>query len=332
MRFCAPCQPCALGGPRKGLKTSVIIEAAIALATSTPFLGRFNVLRSCRTGVMTGESQFSTIQKNARAVSYAHGYDLENIDGIVWSDKLPVFGSIRHIDGLEKWITGNEIEVLFIDPAYLCIPTVGREGSVFAMGELLRSISEPCQARGVTLVIAHHTTKEATRSLDPPELDWLSWSGFAEFARQWWLLGRRAKYVPGTYQHAPWLSIGGSAGHSSLWAANIFEGSRHDRRWDVELLRPDDLTQSQKSAKETAKDAEIQERIQRDKATILQAVLKLLGQQGTKKDIKARSGLNTNAFEPPFNELIDAGDLVEIEIRKGNKQTYQGYKLGEHPE
>ena len=246
-----------IGGPRKGLKTSLLIDAAISLATAEPFLGKFSVLRGCRVGVMSGESQFSTIQKNARAVAHSKGFELDNIDGIVWSDKLPVFGSIRHIEGLEKWITGNELEALSsIQLICAWTPRAAREVCLQWVS-FCDSISEPCQERGVTLVVAHHMTKEAARSREAPELDWLSWSGFAEFSRQWWLVNRRAKYVPGTFRHSLWLSFGGSAGHGSLWAANIFEGSRTNRCWEVELLRPDELNEIEKDAQDEAKEAKI---------------------------------------------------------------------------
>jgi hypothetical protein len=97
-------QPCTIGGPRKGLKTWLIIDAALSLATGQPFLGKFPVLRGCRSGVMSGESQYSTLQKNARACAASKGYELDNIDGIVWSDKLPVFGSVAHVEGVSEWI------------------------------------------------------------------------------------------------------------------------------------------------------------------------------------------------------------------------------------
>jgi AAA domain len=325
-------QPCCIGGPRKGLKTLILIDGSISIATGTPFLGKFKVLNSGRVGVMSGESGMSTIQKKARAIAGAKGFDLENIDGIVWSDKLPRFGSIRHIDGLNKWLTENELSVLFVDPCYLCMPVEGREGSIFAMGDLLRSISEPCQERGVTLVIAHHLTKEASKSHDPPELDWLSWSGFAEFSRQWWLINRRVKYEPGTHRHNLWLSIGGSACHGALWAANVYEGSRHDPKWEVELLHPDELNQQQHDAVEAERDAKLQERIDRDKLAIIRAVRKLPDHQGTPTQIRARSGRNSQSFNLAFAELVDAGDLLPVDITKANRRTYEGFKLREESE
>ncbi len=123
------------------------------------------------------------------------------------------------------------------------------------------------------------------------------------------------------------MSIGGSAGHGSLWGANIHEGNRHDRRWEVELLRPDELIEAEKSVEDEAKEAKQRERIDRDKSAILKAVLKLPEKQGTPSAIRARSGRNGQAFSLAFNELVDAGDLIPVEIIKGNKRSYEGFKL-----
>ena len=57
------------------------------------------------------------------------------------------------------------------------------------------------------------------------ELDDMSQSGFAEFARQWILLSRRKDYLDGSGLHELWMRSGGSAGNSSLWRLDVDEGS-----------------------------------------------------------------------------------------------------------
>ena len=205
-------QPCILAGGKKMLKTSLIIDLGINIAMGGSFLGRLKVNRAARVGIMSGESGLATIQETARRIAAEYGHRLADIGGLVFSDQLPRFDSILHLDALKRFCMNDELEVICIDPAYLCIGEADH-GNLFAMGERLQGISRVCEEIGATLILAHHNRKTGKADpFSPPELEDIAWSGFQEFARQWLLVNRREAYEPGTGEHRLWLSAGGSAG------------------------------------------------------------------------------------------------------------------------
>ena len=242
-------QPCIIAGQKKSLKTSIVIDLAISLSRAGHFLGKFPVTRSARVAVMTGESGLATIQETARRICHAAGCRLSDLD-VIWSPDLPRLARCDHIEALEEFVRGDEIEVLVVDPAYLSLPG-DDAGNIFKQGEMLHGITKACQSWGVMLVLAHHTRKAV--SYDPPELESIAWSGFQEFARQWLLIGRREPYVPGTGEHRLWLSLGGSAGHGGLWGLDIDEGtnqSEDGRFWDVTIQTMTAVVDDQKRSTE----------------------------------------------------------------------------------
>ena len=52
----------------------------------------------------------------------------------------------------------DELEVLAVDPAYMCLPDIDH-ASLFQVGERLRGVSRVCQETGAMLLLAHHTRK-----------------------------------------------------------------------------------------------------------------------------------------------------------------------------
>ena len=127
---------------------------------------------------------------------------------------------------MQHFIRADALRVVVIDPAYLATPLAADKGNnLFAIGELLRSVNDVCQACGCTLLIAHHMKKTGI-TYDPPELVDTAWSGWAEWARQWLLLNRRERFDPDSNgQHKLWFAVGGSAGHSGLWGPRYRGGA-----------------------------------------------------------------------------------------------------------
>ena len=142
---------------------------------------------------------------------------------------------------LKRLIEKYKWQVVFLDPMYLAMGSIGSDASnQFSVGELLFPLGRVGQQTNCTIVIVHHTKKrQRDHGFGPPELEDIAWSGFAEWVRQWILIGRRVKYEPGSGSHELWMNCGGSAGHNSLWGVNIEEGSREDdggRRWEPEVI------------------------------------------------------------------------------------------------
>jgi len=326
-------QPCIIAGPKKALKTSIIVDMAVSLASGHPFLGRFTVTPPGSIVVMSGESGLATIQETAMRVSDAKGCKLSDLANLTWSNELPQFGNFEHMDELGRMLKREAASVLFVDPAYLAMPG-GDAGNLFIQGELLRNASRVCERNGVTLILAHHTRKQGKGDSDrfrAPDLDDLAWSGFAEFARQWLLIGRRQDYEDGSGEHALWIRVGGSAGHSALWAVDVNEGTRNGqttRHWDVEVSSASEAIDSAKANKERQRREKKEAKLRSAKADIVKAMRSLPEGRGTKTDIKERSGLNTQTFSHLWGELLCHQEVMaDGKIIKGNKQQYDAFIL-----
>ena len=330
-------QPCILAGGKKTLKTSLLIDLGISLAMGGYFLGRLKVNRPARVGIMTGESGLGTIQETARRIATAAGHRLADIGGLVFSEDLPQFGSIAHQEALGRFIQADGLEVVPVDPAYMCIPDVDH-ANLFEVGMRLRGVSQVCQECGALLLLAHHTRKGKVDPFCPPELEDISWAGFQEFARQWLLVGRREKYQPGTGEHRLWLSAGGSAGHGDLWAVDIAEGTRATtggRFWQVNVMPATEARHDADTRQEDAKRQRAEERaaatLESDRRELVKVAARLKIPQ-TKSDLRALAAIGHGRFDRAFASLAADGTLQPAEITKGNNRTFEAWKLRTEPD
>ncbi len=237
-------QPAVIGGPKKSLKTSIAVDLAISLGSGKPFLGKFAVPQQTRVAVLSGESGTATLQETARRVCQAKDVRLEACD-VLWQTDLPLLSAQADRDALKHGLAAAGVKVVIIDPLFLCLVGGGEKvtaSNLYEVGPLLWKSCAACLEAGATPVLIHHTTKFASKkaeAAEPPDLDDLAFAGIGEFARQWLLLGRRAPYQPGTGRNALVLTLGGSAGHSSVWALDVDEGvlgsDGKGRHWEVRV-------------------------------------------------------------------------------------------------
>jgi hypothetical protein len=331
-RFLVARQPCIFAGPKKALKTTLLVTMAVALARGVQFLGRFEVAQARRVLVMSGESGVSVLQETARRVCHWHNCDLANLDNLIWSTDLPQIANLDHLDALAYMLRENEIEVIVIDPAYLCLSTEASDAAnLFAMGTLLGNLSRICQEQGATLVLAHHTRKgNIADPFEPPELEHIAFAGFQEFCRQWILVGRRERYEHGTGSHRLWLSTGGSAGHSGLWGCDIEEGTNtaaEGRTFDCALLSAEAVINNAKEQAAASKESAQRDRDAGHRNRAVRLLFKA-GRPMTKTQWRALCGINGPTMDRIVMSLLDSESIVNAEVKHGNRKTgYAGFDV-----
>lgn len=333
-RVLAAGQPCVIGGPKKCLKTSVLADLVISLGTGTPFLScrEFPVPNCVKVCILSGESGGFTLQETAKRVCDQRNVELSSVTAL-WGFDLPQLANPVHLDVIAETIEQEQIEVLIIDPAYLCLlsgTTNVNPGDVFAMGSILKGIGEMGDRTGCTIVIAHHTRKKDRKErFKPTDLEDLAMSGFAEWARQWVLLARRSEYSSDG-NHGLWLNIGGSAGHGGSYALSVYEGVANDdgggRVWEPRVEYASEFVERSKRDTEERKCDEEKRRWQQ-KLAALRDTLKRFPDGETKSALRSACKPQPTAhnFDVLIAELIENGDVESCDVVK-HGVSYPGFK------
>ncbi len=317
-------QPTMFAAPSKSMKTTTCIDLAISLATGTKFLDQFTVSKPSRTLLMTGESGLATVQETARRIAESKGLVLSDVEGFEVSDQIPLIYDWRHLNALEALLDERKPDVLIGDPVYLMVD--GAEaGNLFSMGKQLKPVADICRSRGITLILVHHAKQSSmnAREYQPLTLSDISWSGFAEFARQWFLLSRREDYEPGSGDHRLWFTYGGSAGHSGLWAVDISEGiadASEGRSYSVTVNEAREARKEATTAKARHK-ADQQEKMRQ--ATLQARCERIKGafrgeSNLTSSKLKSKSGLSGSTAGEAIAYMVRIGELeVSTETIQG---------------
>jgi hypothetical protein len=334
-------QPAMIGGPRKALKTSLLVDLAVSLASATQFLGTFYVPRPCRVALLSGESGRFTLQETARRVCAARGLSFASVgDRLLWQFDLPQLADLTDLAELEAGLGADGVEVGILDPLYLALLAgqagAGIEaGNLYDMGPLLLRVTRACLNAGATPVLAHHTKRASGMSVDPLELDDLAYAGVAEFARQWLLVSRREKYEPGTGLHKLWLNVGGSAGQSGLWSVDVDEGVIDEdfggRRWAVSVCTGTQEREADQKQKQEEKEAKRQHQEREDETRLLAALdqLDTSGQGAPYQRVASLSGLSRFRMSSAFERLLAGGTVsripgLQVEVGNGAKRPAVG--------
>jgi len=274
-----------VGGPKKTLKTTILIDLAIALAAGGKFLGHFDVPKSRRVVLISGESGEATIQEIGRRVCLMRsrlGLSVPT-DKLQLGFHLPRLSCDADLHELRQALRRHHADLVILDPLYLALlvdnPDVN-PANIYAMGPLLRAAARACLDVGATPIFAHHTTKASGhsngRAREALDLEHLSFSGVAEVARQWIVLSRRESFQPDVGASKLWMNVGGSAGHSGLYAIDVEEGvlgaAFGERFWKVSVKPASDAIKDKQLERMREEEAKRQEIIAKRKRSVLECL------------------------------------------------------------
>lgn len=333
-------QPMIVGGPRKALKTNLMVDMATSLGSGTKFLNEFEVYVPVRVAVLSGESGDATLHETAMRICRSKEIDLAAVN-VKWDFRLPQLMNPEHQKELSRGLRDHGIEVLILDPMYLSLfagsgPGGPKAENLFDMGPVYQAISDSCISVGTTPVLVTHTKRGASLSLDPLDLDDLPYAGISEYARQWLFISRKDKYDPtNPGSHRLYLNAGGSDGHCGLWILEIEEGTIDEnfdgRKWEVRVETASESRQRDEEDKQTKKHLERDSRNKADDATVLNALDRMPDKDGvTATQLRERTDLGKDKFQKSLARLLDDGILEECEtfcvVGHGAKRRARGIR------
>ena len=329
-------QPLIVGAPSKTLKTSILVDMAISLASGTPFLGypEFEVKEPATVILLSGESGEESLQDTQRRICKAKGLDPDrDVERLLWGFQLPQLGNENEVALLQKFCRAAKAEVLVIDPAYLCI-LAGAGKSVnsadmMSIGPHLRRISVMAEQAGLTLIVVHHTRK-LERSFGAQEITMedLAGSGFNQWMRQHILISRQEPYESDG-KHALLLNIGGSHGHSGKYLCDVDEGTLYSdggRYWKPEV-------QPLGKALARAEAAKAQKLLQ-DYDEAVRTIVRLIRDAGRPINasyVERHTGHGKRKAQALLDRMLTEGRLrvVPDVMPKGGGKRYDGFAVNE---
>ncbi|MBN2577639.1 MAG: AAA family ATPase [Pirellulales bacterium] len=320
--------PLVIAGPQKSLKTSIALDLAFSMATAGHFLGRFKAPEPIPVGFFSAESGLPTLAETLRRIAYAAGKNPADVHSLIISERVPQFSNSDDLLEIESIINQHSLQALFIDPVFMAMDGADA-GNLFVQGQQIRRVSEVCQKNDCTLILLHHVKKGAGNDHQPLDLSSISWSGFAEAARQWCILSRREPYEPGTGLHKLHLGIGGSHGHGGYYGIDIFEGSYRegvDREWQVTVLSAEETKDSRREQQDAQREATQHETLEADRQEVV-GVLTRIKSAETKSVIREQFSGGFRRFDRAFASLTSDGTLTPADVVRSNGQQYHGWRL-----
>src|SRR5262249_469811 len=101
---------------KKVLKTAVLCDLAVSLATATPFLGHFEVPEPRRVAFFSAESGRKDIQRRIKAVRRQKRTE-RSLDDLLLTRERPSVSDREDLRRIRDFVTRTRVAVVIVDPS-----------------------------------------------------------------------------------------------------------------------------------------------------------------------------------------------------------------------
>lgn len=308
-------QPTVFGAPKKTLKTTLLTDLVVALATGDEWLGKFEVPRPRKVLFITGESTPRAAIRRIRRAYDARGLSRDGLrDNLrIEAMHVPKLRNAEHQVTIAADITRHGFDVVVLDPLYRAIDGHTNAANLFDIGDLLGSFSHACMPASV--ILSHHL-KASARYAVVPDLDDLSQSGTSEFAGNYFLLGRLSEYA-GDKKHSLAFQYGGRDEQYGSGSLDFDEADWRAQFGDLDERLQVDRTERERRD-ENAKVHTMKNKILRR--------LKDRPEGLSANQLARRCGTNQDR-EVFVDAIDDLPNVVEVAGFKSGKHSCIGYRI-----
>ncbi len=320
-------QPTIFGAKQKAMKTTMLSDLAVCLATGLPWLRTFEIPKRRSVLIITGEASQKAAIRKVRSAAESLNLTRHDFEDTLRIEAInfPRLPSADDCVSVQQAVTAHNIEVVILDPLYM-----GLEGlnttNLTEVGPVLRNFMKHCQPASV--IIAHHVKKTASFD-DAPNLEDLSQAGIAEFAGNYWLMGRIGEYT-GDGMHELAVRYGGREGHFGMKKIDFNEFSWTFESSDLLEYRKQTVAREEKQRAAT-KAERYHQKIEQARASIM-AAMRNVKEPTSKRAIEGRTGGATqSSFREAFADM-EIDQTISTHAYRDSMDRLQscGYLLAEY--
>lgn len=303
------CQPTygMLGGPRKTLKTYLLLFMGLGVAAGESIFGQFDVAEPGTVVYYVGEGGRIPMTRRLERVAEAIGYNLKDLPLFLHFETEPMNSPVFQ-ETLRRDLEELRPAAVIIDPFYAFHGTEVKAADLHQEGALLSSVSTPCAEAGASLLLGNHFNKTGTGN----GLDRITQAGGQEWSDTWMLVSHRSDPDLDNGHFQLLLDIG-----SRQWGGAMWDLELHIGRFDNDTGEFDGPI-----TWEIGRHAQVPTEALAD--TILD-ILADMPWAFTKTQVRERAGAKIQRFNTTWDELRTGGRIVteRIERAEGGSSTHK---------